>query len=205
MINLNNKQILVIHGGDAFETYEEYLEYLRTRDFSLDRLKTKGWKSNLGEQLGDEYEVLTPQMPNSQNARYSEWKIWFARLIPLLNEEVILIGHSLGGIFLAKYLSENDFPKKIIAVLLVAAPFNTPIKHPLVDFNLINDLAKFQEQAGKIFLYHSKDDQVVPFSNLEDYKKALPSATLRIFEDNQHFNQEQFPEIIGDIKKLLGE
>ena len=46
------------------------------------------------------------------NARYEEWKIWFERMIPFLNDNVILVGHSLGGIFFVKYLSENLLPIK---------------------------------------------------------------------------------------------
>ena len=67
---------------------------------------------NLDKVLGGGYEVLIPQMPNSQNARYSEWKILFEKIISILDDEIILIGHSLGGIFLVKYFSENDYAKK---------------------------------------------------------------------------------------------
>ncbi len=194
--------MLVLHGGNAFEKYEEYLSYLRTKDISLEKLRAKDWKRTLGEVLGNEYDVLTPQMPNSQNARYSEWKIWFERIIPLLDDEVILIGHSLGGIFLAKYLSENTFSKKIAGTFLVAAPFNTKDEHPLVDFIFSNSLDNLAKQGGEIFIYQSKDDVVVPFSNGEKYYQALPHAHARFFEDRKHFNLQTFPEIIADIKSL---
>ncbi len=197
-----NPQILVIHGGNAFEKYDEYLAYLRERDFSLDRFRAKDWKTTLRDVLGEDYDVLNPLMPNSQNARYAEWKIWFERIVLLLDEEVILIGHSLGGIFLTKYLSENDFPKKVKATLLVAAPFNTENEHPLVDFVISRDLKRFERQGGKIILYHSTDDQVVPFSNSESYKKLLPKAELEVFENRGHFNQSEFPELVKDIKRL---
>jgi uncharacterized protein len=196
------KQILVIHGGDAFEKYEDYLNYLKQKEASLDRIKFRDWKRNLGDVLGSEYEVLSPQMPNAQNARYLEWKIWFEKLTPLLNDAVILVGHSLGGIFLAKYLSENQYPKKVTATYLVAAPYNTENDHPLVDFIISDNLSNFQNQSGKVFIYHSQDDVVVPFSNLVSYQKALPRAHVRIFQNKQHFNQAEFPEIIKDIKSL---
>ncbi len=196
------KQIVVIHGGNAFETYEEYLQNLQTKYVSLEKLRFKDWKRNLGEKLGEEFDVIFPQMPNSQNARYLEWKIWFERFIPLLNDTVIFIGHSLGGIFLAKYFSENTFLKKIAAVFLVAAPHNSKGIHPLVDFIISDNLEKFNEQAEAIILYHSTDDTVVPFSNSESYKNTLPKAKIVVFNDRQHFNQETFPEIIEEIKSL---
>lgn len=196
------KQILVIHGGNAFETQEQYLQHLKAKEITLNRLRAKGWKDKLGEVLGQGYDVLTPHMPNNQNARYAEWKIWFEKIIPLLDEEVILIGHSLGGIFLAKYLSENNYPKRIKATFLVAAPFNTPTEHPLVDFILTTKLENFSKQGGKIFLYQSQDDHDVRFSNFQKYQQALPLAKTRIFEDKGHFNLEKFEEIIDDIRAL---
>lgn len=120
----------------------------------------------------------------------------------VLEENVIFIGHSLGGIFLAKYLSEEEYPKRIKATLLVAAPYNTPDDHPYVDFNILTDLSGLQKQGGKIYLYHSKDDQIVPFSNFERYQRELPTASARIFADKQHFRQADFPELITDIQNL---
>lgn len=198
----NKQQIIVIHGGNAFEKYEEYLDYLRNKETTIEKMRFKDWKANLGTVLGDEYDVLNPQMPNASNARYAEWKIWFEKLILLFDEDIIFIGHSLGGVFLAKYLSENDYPKKIKATFLVAAPFNTDEEHPLVDFVISNNLERFAKQGGKIFIYQSRDDEVVPFSNSDSYKKALPEAILKVFEDRQHFNQKEFPEIVETIKSI---
>jgi len=199
---MKKQQIVVIHGGSAFETYEEYLQDLRAREPSMERILRKDWKASLNDALGDNYLVLNPKMPNPDNAKYSEWKIWFEKLISIFDDETIMIGHSLGGIFLVKYLSENDYPKKIKATFLVAAPYNTESQHPLADFNIEKDLSGLIKQGGSIFIYHSRDDEVVPFSNCERYKKELPGATLRIFEDRQHFNQKDFPEIVEDLKLI---
>jgi uncharacterized protein len=196
------KQILVIHGGNAFETKKEYLDFLQNVEARLEKMRRQGWKDKLGKVLGDGYDVLLPLMPNASDARYAEWKIWFEKIVPLLDEEIILVGHSLGGIFLAKYLSENNFPKKIRGTFLVAPPYNTESDHPLVDFLIMNNLAGLSEQGGKIFIYQSRDDELVPFSNCESYQRDLPGAKLRIFEDRGHFKQDEFPEIVADIISL---
>jgi len=142
-------------------------------------------------------------MPNKTNARYKEWKLWFERVIPFIKKDVILIGHSLGGIFLAKYLSENTFPVKIKATILVAAPFDDEDSgESLSDFKLPPSLKKFSEQSGKIYLIQSKDDPVVLFGELEKYKQALPEAKTLTFKDREHFNQEAFPELIQLIRTL---
>ena len=197
------KQIVVIGGGDTFKTYKEYISYLKNIKFDFKKLKIKRWKETLDEKLGDNFEVLSMKMPNNANAKYNEWKIMFKKLLPFLKDNVILLGHSLGGIFLAKYLSENKFPKKIKATFLVSAPFDEEDRdYSLGDFKLPKNLDKLRQQGGKIFLYHSKNDPVVPFADSGKYKKALPGAKATIFKNRKHFDQTKFPELVKDIKSL---
>jgi len=198
------QQIVVIHGGTCFNTHEEYLNFLQTREVSLDYFKPRAdWKSGLQKALGEDYLVLQPRMPDQTNAQYNEWKIWFERLASLLEDEVILIGHSLGGIFLAKYLSENEFPKAIGATILVAAPHDDEDgSESLGTFRLTGDLKRLQQQAGRLSFYFSNDDPVVTPYNMEKYKQALPEANFHIFEDRQHFGQPEFPELVEEIRNI---
>lgn len=197
------KQIVVIGGGDIFKTYKEYISYLKNKRLDLNKLKIKGWKENLSGDLGSNFEVLAMRMPNTANAKFVEWKIMFDKLLPFLKNNVILLGHSLGGIFLVKYLSENKFPKKIKATFLVSAPFDEKDRgYSLGDFKLPKNLDKLRQQGGKIFLYHSKDDKVVPFADVGKYKNALPEAKISIFKNRGHFDQAKFPELVKDIKTL---
>lgn len=203
MNELAKKQIVVIHGGDTFETYEDYLAFLNVYEINFEKLKIKRWKETLGEGLGNDFEVVSPKMPNPMNAKYAEWEIMFEKLLPFLNDGVVLMGHSLGGIFLAKYLSEKDFPKKIKAIILVSAPFDMKdAEYYFGGFTLGNDFSRLNNQAEKIFIFHSKDDPVVPFSDLGKYKSVLPNAESLIFEDRGHFDQVEFPELVGTIKSL---
>lgn len=57
-----------------------------------------------------------------------------------------------------------------------------------------------KNNVDKIFLYHSKDDNIVNFSEMEKYAKALPEAEKYIFEDRGHFLGEDFLELIENIK-----
>lgn len=196
------KQIVVIHGGDTFENQEAYLNFLKNYEIDIERynISKDDWKPDLRRKLGSDYEVILPIMPNKTNARFEEWKIWFEKIIPFLNEEIILIGHSLGASFLVKYLSENNLPKKLKAVFLVSGVFDTDSDgYSLHSFSLPE---KLDLQTENIYLYHSKDDPVVPFSALENFAKIFPKAHTRIFEDRKHINQEEFPELVQDIKNL---
>jgi uncharacterized protein len=113
-----------------------------------------------------------------------------------------LIGHSLGGIFLAKYLSENNLSQKILALFLIAAPYDSNSKYSLGDFILPVSLELLKKQVKNVFLYYSYDDVVVPFTALEEYIKIFANATQRIFKDQGHFQVPIIPGLVEDIKKV---
>lgn len=196
--NIFKKQIVVIHGGETFKTRKEYLAFLENAKIDIERhvSSKRDWKSGLALSLGKKFEVIAPSMPNKTNAQYHEWRIWFQKFIPFFRDRAIFIGHSLGGLFLAKFLSENNFTKKISGMFLIAAPFGAG------NFRAPKNFKKFQRQGGKIFLYHSKDDRIVPFLDSKKYQKKLKNATVRVFKDRGHFNKERFPELVKDIQTL---
>lgn len=197
-------QVIVLHGGETFDTYEKYLENLRVKKLDFARLMQEDWKSGLQDQLGNDFQVILPQMPNKKNAKYLEWKIWFDKIVPFLEDGCILIGHSLGGIFLTKYLSEEIVPKKIEALFLVAAPYDDlDLGDSLADFILPAHLGKLIAQVETICIYHSENDPVVPIADIYKYQKAIPNAETSILKDRQHFNQESFPEIVERINAIV--
>jgi predicted alpha/beta hydrolase family esterase len=197
------KSLVIIHGGTTFDTYEEYWNYLVNSTLTLDKITRIDWKDTLKNYF-PEIETIYLRMPNSKNARYPEWKLWFEKLIPLLNDEIILVGHSLGGIFLAKYLSENKISKRVIQLNLVAPPYDTEvIKDSLADFALEEKVSNITEQVDSVIIYQSKDDQAVAYEDALKYKEDMPEAELIVFEDRGHFLQEEFPELVENIKKAL--
>jgi predicted alpha/beta hydrolase family esterase len=193
-------QVVVIHGGETFDSEEEYLAWLSAATVDLANVRQRRWKDALAGDLGEEYDVLLLKMPNPSDAKYAEWKIWFEKYLPLLDEKLMLVGHSLGGIFLAKYLSEETIGKDVLATFLIAAPYDdSDAEYSLADFTLPRSLAKLSEQSRIVRFYHSTDDPVVRFSDLAKYQSALPYALTSVFGDRAHFNQAQFPELVSDI------
>lgn len=198
------QQIVVIHGGSTFDSQDEYSRFLESFVVNLDRLRyRRDWKETLQEELGPVFDVLLPKMPNNSNAQYTEWKKMIEKVMDKVDENVVLIGHSLGALFLAKYLSESLPSKKVKSVFLVAAPFDDASKESLGSFGIdVKKVESIQEKVGSIFLYFSKDDPVVSFAEADKYIQKLPQAILRTFDDRGHFKQEKFPELVRDLQNL---
>ena len=205
-------QVFYIHGGDSFSDRTDFLSYLQQS--TLHDPKGEGsmkWPKSLREILGVDFEVFTPEMPSKQNAHYDEWKIWFEKHFEYLNDGVVLIGWSLGGMFLLKYLSEETLPFSVKNLLIVASPagdyeIEAEPGNDCKTFQFsCGDLNVIQGNIANITIYHSKDDFVVPYAHALKLKEALPEAELVTFEDRNHFLQEEFPELIEKIKQIAGE
>lgn len=194
-------QILMVHGGMTFKNEKEYLHWLKTRKIST--VKRPYWEADLEEKLERKFEIIRPRMPKQDDSKYKDWKITFERYLPLLRKDFILIGSSLGGIFLAKYLSENNLPRKALSVYLVCAPFDNslPTEDLVGGFKLKANLSLIEKNCKNLHLLFSGDDDIVPASHAEKYKKKLPDAHTVIYKSKKgHFTVPTFPEIIKMIQ-----
>ena len=192
----------MIHGGMTFKNQKDYLHFLKTREISIEK-KVKWSGDNFDKELDRNFEIIKPSMPLPDNAKYGDWKIHFERYFPYLKNNIILIGMSLGGIFLAKYLSENKFPKNILSTYLVCPPFDDTLNgEDLVGgFKLKSDLFLLEKNSKKLYLLFSKDDDIVPVSHAKKYKSKLKNAKIIFYKSKDgHFKVSKFPEIIKMIK-----
>lgn len=195
---MTHKQVCIIHGGTTFDSYEDYRTSLAAFTPQYERLLyAPNWKTWLVDRLPD-YDILLPSMPNKQNAQYDEWAMYFSKIIPLLSPQAILVGHSLGGIFLAKYLSEHKPDAPFAQVILVAAPYSDASAESLGDFAL-TDASRLVHAAKQIHLFYSTDDPVVNIAEQARYTSDIPTAHVHTFTDKQHFNMGELPELVEVI------
>jgi predicted alpha/beta hydrolase family esterase len=197
------KQLVYVPGGMTFKSRKDYLSFLSNLEVSLE--KYEKWTGDyLDKKIGKEFDIIRLDMPNRLNAQYEDWKIYFERYIPLFKHDTVFIGYSLGGIFLAKYLSENTFPKRIRSVFLVAAPYDNSLPgEDLVNgFTLGKDLSLLKKSAKHLHLLFSDDDMVVPLEHMEKYQKKLPEECFTVYKaKGGHFRIPTFPELITMIKE----
>src|SRR5512147_1879098 len=100
------KQVLFIQGGGE-GAYREDKELVKS----------------LRDALGSEYNVLYPKMPEEENSGYEAWKEQISKELDALNDELILVAHSVGSSILLKYLTEENVEKSILGLFLIAAPY----------------------------------------------------------------------------------
>ena len=180
-----------------------YIQSLSQKKLDISRfINNPMWKELLQDNLGSDYQVLLPSMPNSTNAQYSEWRVWFEHISSLFANNCILIGHSLGAIFLAKYLSEYSFPVKIKATVLIAAPYDDESVEDLTDFKIVKLSKRLTEQAGRLVFFNGMDDPIISRSDLSKYQDQLPSAEFKILSAPDHFVRSDFPELISLLKSI---
>ncbi len=115
-------------------------------------------------------------------------------------DEAILIGHSLGGTVLLKYLFEELCHTSISGVFLIAAPYwNKDDDWQGDEFAFSEDIAEKLPHKLPIFLYHSRDEEIVPFTHLKYYKEKLPEATIREIHGAEHYFNDGLPQLVDDI------
>lgn len=201
----NKPQILYVHGGSTFSKRVNYLKFLRARPVSTEE-RIRWSEAYLDRKLGAKCEIIRPKMPCPERAVYADWKIHFERHIPLLRRNVILIGTSLGGIFLARYLSENKFPKKVLSAYLVCPPFDNslPGEEICCGFRLPRSLMLLEKNCRRLTLLFSKDDPTVPVSHAAKYARRLKKAKTIVYKSkNGHFKVPEFPELVKMIEADL--
>jgi uncharacterized protein len=158
--------------------------------------------ASLQNALGLAYDVHYPKMPEEDSATYADWKAPIEQQLAILDDEVILVGHSVGGSVLVKYLSEQQLDKPISSLFLLATPYWGADEFWKWDeARLGEDVAAKLASIPRIFLYHSRDDDTVPFVHLALYAAKLPQATIREFDGRGHQFGNNLAEVAEDIRR----
>lgn len=158
--------------------------------------------TSLKKGLGSKYSVSYPAVPNEENPEYESWKQTIARATHNAAGKLLYVAHSLGAYFLIKYLTEEKISKEPAAIFLIAPPFPGGDENWKYEgFNLIPSFGKRLSKSGKVFLYHSLDDEVVPFAHMGMYASEIPRVTTRETVGG-HQLKNDLSVVVDDIKDL---
>ncbi|MBS0028304.1 alpha/beta fold hydrolase [Chitinophaga sp. 22321] len=179
------KQVLFIQGGgnDGYEADAELA-------------------ASLQQALGNDYEVIYPEMQTDDAAPDFGWLRQIGREIAKLGDDIILVAHSLGASLLLKYLSENKTAKKTAGVFLIATPFWNGKQEWMQGLKLQPGFAGKLPENSRFFFYQCRDDEEVPFDHLAIYRNNLPGASFREIESGGHQLNNDLHLVAKDIKNL---
>ena len=156
--------------------------------------------AHLERALAGDFEVIAPDMPTPDRPQYAPWRDRIAHeLAVLVDDDALLVGHSLGGSVLVKCLAEGAHPQPLAGLFLVAAPYwgaNMP------EFALPAGFAARLPSIAATFLYHSRGDGEVPFSHVERYREALTHATVRPIDGDEHTFAGGLPALVEDLVRI---
>ncbi len=155
-------------------------------------------------------EVIIPQFPTLPivPAKISEWFEVLKKHEKYINEDTIIIGHSLGGVFALRVLEKLKHP--IRAVFLTGTPigikplFNYDRDSSFTGFNF--NWAKIKNNAKYFEVFHSNDDPFVSLGNGKQLAKEL-GVKLTFIPNAGHFNKKagylSFPDLLNKIETVL--
>lgn len=153
--------------------------------------------------LGSEYHMSYPQMPNEASPEDRAWMAQISKELASLDGKVILVGHSAGGAVLLKYLLKEKIRNPIAGIFLISVPYWGPEDEDDDEYLLHEGFASKLPKGVPIFLYHSRDDEWVPFAHFEIYAEKIPQAIIREFDGRGHQFNNDLSEVADDIKRVL--
>jgi len=168
------------------------------------------WMKQELEQKG--YRVLVPQFPSPPvvPAKLSEWFDALKNYEQYIDENTVIIGHSLGGKFLLRILEKLEQPIK--AAFFVGTPIGVP---PIANNERDNaftgndfDWKKITKNAQRFVVFQSDNDPYVGLDNGKVLAKNL-GVELSFVPNAGHFNKKagyvKFEELRDIILGILKE
>ncbi len=188
------KKAIIIHGYNDKTEYEDTSRPAPSNDHWIPWLQRQLLLRGI--------ETQTPEMPGFYEPNYEKWKEMIERFSP--DEDTIIVGHSCGGGFIVRWLSEN---KQKIGKVVLVAPWLDPTK--VIDsefFNFEIDQNISDRTSGLTVMY-SDDDHPEILKSIEILKSKLKNVEFQEFHGKGHFTlsclkTDKFPELLEEILRV---
>jgi uncharacterized protein len=158
----------------------------------IDELKKRG------------HEVTAPQLPDAENPNEQAWNEALLEEVRTVDDETIVVGHSLGGAMALRFLEAVEARSTPRACLLISTPWMIRSEKFRGFFLSELDFEVLMWKVSRFAVLHSKEDDVIPFDHAQKYEKVL-HAKLYETEGAGHFKGESYPIILKAIDDLVNE
>ena len=188
------KNAIIVHGMPGKEEYYSP-EFPSASNFN--------WIPWLQKQLIiKDIKTDTPEMPYAYSPDYPIWKTEFERFG--ITPETILVGHSCGGGFIVRWLSENKNTQ--VGKVVLVAPWIDPegkLDTGFFNFNIDPNVAS---RTRELVIFNSNDDAHDIQKSVSKLKSVIKNVKYIEFDKYGHFCQsdlgtDAFPELLEEILK----
>ena len=162
------------------------------------------WFSWLKRQLIlKDIHAVSIEPPFPFRPRYDEWKREFERFD--ITPNTILVGHSCGGGFLVRYLSEHK--DLTVGKVGLVAPWINPLEYEVSDTADFFDFEidpEFPSRTQSTAVFISSDDEPSVVKTVDILKDKVHGINYREYTDKGHFvtstlGGEVFPEVLSEV------
>ena len=164
------------------------------------------WLKTQLESIG--ITVFVPQFPTPEGHNLQNWVKVFEEYRKYINEETIIIGHSMAPAFILSVLETLDFP---VEGSFFVAPFIGSLNFELDELNKTFtekefDWDKIKVNCKRFYIYSSDNDEYVPLEKGEFLAEKL-NAVYKVVPNAGHFNKKagytEFQQLFDDIQNIF--
>ncbi|MGB4759194.1 MAG: alpha/beta hydrolase [Candidatus Saccharimonadales bacterium] len=186
------KNAIILHGTCSKRYYY---------DPATPSMSNSNWTPWLQKQLlAHDINASTPEVPHAYILDYEIWKREVERFE--IGPETILVGHSTGGGFWVRYLS--DHPELQVGRVVLVAPWFDPAnikKSDFFEFAFDTDIAS---RTQGLVIFNSDNDHPGIHWSVEMLRQTQKTFDEREFHNYGHFclhdmKTEAFPELLAEI------
>lgn len=166
------------------------------------------WLKHELEQKG--YNVYVPQFPSPPvvPAKIKEWFAVLSKFEDQINDNTILIGHSLGGVFTLRILEKLNH--HVRAAFFIGTPIGV---RPILNYDRDNSFSGFtfdwetiKKNARHFVVFQSDNDPYVGLENGKQLAKNL-AVKLTYIPNAGHFNKKagylKFDELKTKVLQIM--
>lgn len=166
------------------------------------------WLARELERLG--HSVTVPQMPTPIGQTLAGWTKAFQRHVRMLDDDTVMVGHSVGCAFIIRVLEQNDV--RIRAGFLVSG-FARPVGHPFdkITMSFIGEPVDWEKVRSRCPEWHVINSDNDPYVTAERGRElaAHLGAEQVVVKGAGHFNARAgyrtFPLLRDMIVRSIGD
>ena len=162
------------------------------------------WLYNVITERGQ--EIIIPQFPIGERQSYKNWSRILKEYVDIgiIDENTVIIGHSIAPIFICNFLIEYQIRvKRLVFVCGFNNVFNIAPDYDMVNSDMYTEnLSMIHEYCDDIVCFYSDNDPYVPYEKEKEFADIV-SDRREVIIGGGHLNAETGYTKFEDILKYL--